>query len=169
MIRRIAFRKALLGGAAGALAWEIGARLLILLGVPLLDIVYLLGTLIQGQVPSLRWWPLGMLLHLIIGAIWAIFYAYFFWSAFNLSPTIQGALFSLGPAALAGLVMLPRMGWMHALVLNGQLPWPGLFAANFGWGGPVGIVLGHVVYGLVMGALYTRPVGYSVRRELRHA
>lgn len=169
MIRRVAFRKAVIAGVAGAIAWEVVARLLISFRVPLLDIVYLLGTLALRQPGGWRWWPLGLLLHMTVGAIWAIFYAFFFWSSFNLRPSIQGVLFALGPAVLAGLVMLPRLGWMHELVLRGQLPWPGVFAVNSGWGGPAGVVLGHVIYGLVMGALYTRPVGYATRKELKHA
>ena len=39
MIRIVSFRKALLAGAAGALAWEVVLRLLLLAGLPLADIV----------------------------------------------------------------------------------------------------------------------------------
>jgi len=39
MIRRVAFRKAIFAGAAGALAWKIAARILILFGFPFFDLV----------------------------------------------------------------------------------------------------------------------------------
>src|SRR5438105_583048 len=90
MIRRVAFSKAILAGVLGALAWEAVARALILLGVPLVDIIQMLGTAVWSQSPSQIWWPTGMLLHAGIGAIWAIFYAYFFWSELPLKPIYQG-------------------------------------------------------------------------------
>jgi beta-glucosidase/6-phospho-beta-glucosidase/beta-galactosidase len=78
---------------------------------------------------------------------------------------IQGIVFSSVPIVLAGLVMVPQMGWMHPAVLNGTMPHPGVFAWKLGWGGPTGVVLGHLIYGLTLGALYTRPVGYAVRKQ----
>lgn len=169
MIRRVAFGKAVLAGTLGALAWELTVRLLILLGVPLFDLVYVLGTMVVGKITPWGWWPVGMALHVMIGSIWAIFYAYFFWSAFDWPPAAQGVLFSLGPAILAGLVVMPQVGLMHAMVLHGDMPAPGIFGLNLGWRGPAGNLLGHLIYGGVMGSLYTRPVGYATavgaRRE----
>ena len=93
MIRRVAFGKAIVAGAAGALAWELVARALILLGVPLFDLVYVLGTMIFGRSDAWRWWLVGTILHGAVGAIWAIFYSYFFWSEFDWSPAVQGLVF----------------------------------------------------------------------------
>jgi len=166
MIRRVAFGKAILAGAAGALAWEVAVRVLIGLGLPLFDLVFTLGTLVLGQVGPSLWWPVGMSLHATVGAIWAIFYAYFFWSTYDWSPTVQGLVFSLGPAVLAGLIMVPQMGFMHPLMLNGTLRQPGLFATALGWGGPAGILIGHLVYGIAMGSMYVKPVGYRAGRRI---
>jgi hypothetical protein len=107
---------------------------------------------------------MGLALHAGVGAIWAIFYAYFFWSTLERPPAIQGLAFSLLPILLAGFVMMPQLGWMHPLVLSGELSQPGVFALGQGWGGPVNLVLGHWIYGLTMGALYIRPVGYATGR-----
>ena len=167
MIRRVAFRKALVAGVIGALAWEAVVRALIVVGLPLGDLVQFLGKMIVGQAPPIAWWPAGLVLHALVGATWAIFYAYFFWSTFEWRPAIQGLAFSAIPIVLAGLVMLPQLGWMHPLVLRAEIPRPGLFGLNLGWGGPVSIVLGHLIYGVVIGSLYTRPVGYPVRRPVR--
>lgn len=169
MIRRVAFGKAVVAGALGSLAWEMAARLLIVLGIPLFDLVRTLGTMVLGQVGARWWWPVGIALHATVGAIWAIFYAYFFWSTFDWTPSLQGLAFSLGPATLAGLVMVPQMSFMHRLILAGKLPPTGVFGAKLGWGGPLGIILGHLVYGIVMGSFYVRPVGYRVgRRAFRY-
>ena len=150
----------------GALAWELAARLLLWLDLPVYDLVFTLGTMIAGEVQPWVWWPVGMALHATVGAIWAIFYAYFFWSTYDLHPVAQGLLFSLGPATLAGLIMVPQMSFMHPLIVDGKLPPAGLFALNLGWGGPAGIVIGHLIYGAVMGSLYVKPVGYPVGRRI---
>src|SRR5687767_11647979 len=167
MIRQVAFAKAVMAGVAGALAWEVAVRLLIASGLPLFDLVRLLGTMILPHEAPWKWWLVGMSLHATVGAIWAIFYAYFFWSTYSWKPTSQGVVFALGPTVLAGLIMVPQMGWMHEQVLQGSTPHPGLFASNLGWGGPLGIVLGHLIYGATMGSIYTHPVGHPTNTRIR--
>jgi hypothetical protein len=167
VIRRVAFSKAIVAGVAGALAWELLVRGFVLAGVPLFDLVYVLGTLMVGEASPWAWWPAGVALHAVVGTVWATFYAYFFWSTFEWSPALQGAVFAICPAILAGFVMLPHIGFMHPFVLSGRLPSIGMFALGSGWGGPVTDAVGHLAYGVVMGALYTRPVGYAVARRAR--
>lgn len=167
MIRRVAFGKAILAGALGAVAWEVAVRILIVMGIPLFDLVFTLGTMALGDAPAWLWWPAGIALHATVGAIWAIFYAYFFWSTYDWPPAVQGLVFSVGPAILAGLIMVPQMNFMHPLILNGRLPATGVFGFRLGWGGPGGIILGHLIYGAVMGSLYVRPVGYRAGRRMK--
>jgi hypothetical protein len=167
MIRRVAFKKAILAGVLGAVSWEIVMRGLILLGLPMFDLVHALGTLLLGvTAPNWQWWPVGMILHASVGAIWAIFYAYFFWSFFDYPPVIQGMIFSLLPAVLAGLIMVPQLDFMNESILAGRLTKNGIFASGVGWGGPTAVILGHLVYGIVLGYLYQRPVGYAVGRQV---
>jgi hypothetical protein len=163
MIRRVAFKKACIGGAAGALAWELAARAFLLLGLPVFDLVHILGDLALGSRTGFpAWWVAGLILHLTVGAIWAVFYAYFFWSTFALPPYLQGLAFSLFPALLAGLIMVPQMD----LMLDGTMQSFGPFAFRMGWGGPLLLIVGHLIYGTVMGSIYTRPVGYPVGRRI---
>src|SRR2546423_944937 len=129
MIRRVAFKKAILAGAGGALAWEAVVRVLVWLGFPVFDLVYVLGTMIfERQTEFWKWWTVGMAMHALVGAIWAIFYAYFFWSIYNFPPVLQGIIFSLLPTLLAGLIMIPQMDFMHALILSGAMPKQRFFA-----------------------------------------
>jgi hypothetical protein len=167
MIRRVAFKKAIVAGVIGAVAWEAAVRGLIAAGLPMFDLVYTLGTLVPlGEPAFWKWWAVGMLMHAVVGAIWAIFYAYFFWSLFDRPPALQGMLFSLLPAALAGLIMVPQMDHMHWRMLSGETPENGFFANGIGWLGPVTIIVGHLVYGGVMGSLYKKPVGYPAGRQV---
>ena len=163
MIRRVAFKKALIGGALGALAWEVVIRLTILAGLPMFDLVRILGTLVFGERAAVwLWWPAGMAMHALVGAVWAVFYAYFFWSLFNIRPQIQGLLFALLPTLLAGLIMVPQMD----LMLNGAYPPFRVFAIGIGIVGPASLILGHLIYGAVLGSIYIRPVGYPVGKRI---
>jgi hypothetical protein len=57
MIRRVAFKKAFLGGVIRVLAWEVTIRVRILLGLPMFDIVLILGTLLcRGGALFWQWW-----------------------------------------------------------------------------------------------------------------
>src|SRR5919206_48708 len=61
-------------GAAGALAWELVLRALGWLGLPLFDMVRLLGSLAAPDGPPWAWWTAGLAMHGAVGALWAVFY-----------------------------------------------------------------------------------------------
>ncbi|MCB8822907.1 family 1 glycosylhydrolase [Microvirga rosea] len=164
MIRSVAYSKAVFAGMAGAIVWEIVARLLIWAGVPYFDIVRTLGTLVLPHADQWTSWAVGMLLHLLVGAIWAVFYAYFFWSVLPLRPSLQGLVFALMPMPLAIFIMHPQFDLMHPLVQTGQMPSSGLFGLSTGANDPLSIAVGHLIWGTVLGLLYTRPVGYRADR-----
>jgi beta-glucosidase/6-phospho-beta-glucosidase/beta-galactosidase len=161
MIRSVAYTKAVLAGMAGAVAWEVVARLLIWAGLPVFDIVGTLGTLALPHASPWVSWTIGMLLHLLVGAIWAVFYAYFFWSVLPLRPVFQGLAFAFVPMPLAIFIMHPQFDLMHPLVQSGQLPSSGPFGLSSGAHEPLSIAAGHLIWGAVLGSLYTRPVGYA--------
>ena len=152
---------------AGALAWDAVLRTAIIMGVPTFDIVRALGTLAFPHGPILAWWAAGTVAHALVGVCWAVFYAYFFWARFDLRPPLQGLVFSFLPAVLALLVMSPQFRLMHmdseAVRLSWDLLLPPLSIIEIG-----GLFLGHAIFGLVVGALYTRPVGYRADRPLAH-
>jgi beta-glucosidase/6-phospho-beta-glucosidase/beta-galactosidase len=169
MIRHVAYRKAVLAGMAGAIAWEVAARPLILAGVPSFDIVGTLGTLAFPHGRAWAWWPAGMSLHLLVGAIWGVFYAYFFWSVVAAPPVLQGLLFAFVPMPLALFIMHPQFELMHPLVRSGALPYSGLFGVSGGLHEPAAIIVGHLIWGAVLGLVYVRPVGYAAARGTRLA
>lgn len=148
----------MLAGAAGALAWELLLRPLLLAGAPVVDIVRMLGLVIAPGAGAAGWWLAGMAAHTLVGVIWAAFYAYFFWSTLALRPTLQGLVFTVVPMALALGVVYPQLYLMQADAAAAQTnPWRLMLMVS--WGERAGIVLGHLAFGAVMGAIYTRPVG----------
>jgi beta-glucosidase/6-phospho-beta-glucosidase/beta-galactosidase len=166
VLRVVAFNKAILAGAAGALVWEIALRLLSLAGFPTYDLVRELGTLVFPSGGPLLWWPAGFAAHAITGAGWAVFYAYFFWARFRWRPALQGLAFALVPALLAIFVVLPQLQLMHMAQQAVRLDWRhymvGLEQTRL-----ASLIIGHVLFGLTVGALYTRPVGYSAFHDIK--
>jgi beta-glucosidase/6-phospho-beta-glucosidase/beta-galactosidase len=161
MLRVVSFRKAILAGAAGALVWEAAARVAALLGLPVFDLVRQLGTLPFPHGSAAEWWPSGIVAHAAVGAGWALFYAYFFWARFNWRPALQGLAFAVVPAVPAVLVMVPQLHLMHLDQDVLQLDWRsflvGLEPNILGT-----LLIGHALFGLTVGAIYTNPVGYRV-------
>lgn len=165
MIRVISFRKAVLAGAAAAVAWELLLRPLLIAGVPSVDIVRMLGLVVAPAGPAWAWWSAGMALHILVGVIWAVFYAYFFWSVLAFRPVWQGLAFSIVPTVLATLIVYPQLRVMQAAETVLQVdPWRLL--VKLSWHERGGLLLGHLVYGPVLGAIYTHPVGYPAERPV---
>ena len=159
MLRVVAFRKAILAGAAGALVWEAAVRLLALGGFHGFDIVHELGTLAFPNGGAGQWWPAGLTAHALVGAAWALFYAYFFWARLDWPPPLQGLVFAAIPALLAIFVMVPQLRLMHLPMAIAQLDVRSFLVAL--QPGVLGtLLLGHALFGLTVGAIYTRPVGY---------
>ena len=168
MIRIVSLRKAAAAGAAAAIAWEIVLRGLDWAGFPLFDVVRSLGTLAFPDGPDAAWWAVGMIGHLLVGALWAIFYAYFFWSWFDWRPPVQGMVFALLPAALASFLVVPQVELMHRASSIVEVS-PATFLQALSWREAAGILVGHLIFGAVMGAIYVRPVGYADERPPRPA
>ena len=166
MLRVVAFWKAILAGAAGALAWEAAVRFLALLGIPVFDLVRELGTLPFPSGGAALWWPAGMAAHASVGAAWALFYAYFFWARFPWKPVFQGLVFATLPAVLAALVVVPQLQLMHVHQDVVQIGW-GTFLSGFESTKLGGLLLGHALFGLTVGAIYTHPVGYPANRQCK--
>jgi beta-glucosidase/6-phospho-beta-glucosidase/beta-galactosidase len=159
VIRAVSLRKAALAGVAGALAWTVVLDALALAGLPLFDIVKLLGTLMFGPNEVGGWLALGLVAHCLVGVCWALVYAYVFWDRFVWPPPLQGLAFAVVPALLALFIVAPQLAQMHLNQQVATLDWHLLFG-TFGADQVAGILLGHAIFGLVVGAIYVRPVGY---------
>lgn len=100
-------------------------------------------------------YTLGLLLHFTIGAFIGLLYAWLF-SVFTVPANwFWGGVFGVVHGLLAGTcigvlsLIHPRIG------PEKPLPSPGLFCINYGSMIPLKLGLLHVVYGLVLGFLYT--------------
>jgi beta-glucosidase/6-phospho-beta-glucosidase/beta-galactosidase len=160
MIRVVALRKAAVAGLCGAAAMEAFWFVTGKLGLPTIDLVAQLSAV------QFHRWPLlgdaaGLLAHFSIGICWAMFYAFFFWGRFHLRPVLQGLIFSIAPAMLAILVVYPELALMRS-----QSPMVVLdlhrFFAPITPATVASLLLSHALFGVIVGLMYRRPVGYAV-------
>ena len=160
MIRVVALRKAAAAGLAGAVATEAFSFAASRASLGAIDFVGQLSSVISC-IPR----PLAVfaaaLAHAGVGVCWAVFYAFFFWGRLRLRPTLQGLAFSAVPAALTILVVYPELALMQHPsgivkidVASFFAPLSAVIVAS--------ILIGHAIFGLTVGALYRRPVGYPV-------
>ena len=131
--------RAILGGLFGTAAMTI-----LMYGVaPMMgvhmDIAAMLGSMLGG-------WTAGMIAHLMNGTIvFPLVYALVIYRFFKGSPLLRGALFGAGLWLMAQLVVLPMMG-------------AGLFSANAGGAVAAGAsLMGHLIYGSLLGSIAGRP------------
>ena len=128
--------RAVVGGLVGTLAMTaVGLWVAPVMGIPKMNPADMLAGAMGGNA------LLGWLGHLMIGMILALIYAVV---APRLpgAPAVRGAIFSLAPWLMAMLAIMPMMG----------MPAFGGAAAP-----AVGSLIGHLVYGSILGAVYGQP------------
>ena len=162
MIRSVDLSKAVKAGAAGALAMEALSYALRLAGIRSVDLARELGSVLVPMDHGVGWAG-GLVAHVGVGIAWALFYAYFVWGRLKWPPVLQGLAFSAVPAILAILFVYPQLKLMQAHEEIATLQWRDLTEQSL----PVliGIVAMHAIYGVVVGLIYRRPVGYPVGRS----
>jgi hypothetical protein len=127
------------------------------MGMVKMDMPMMLGTMVveAGGVARL----IGFGVHLMMGVIFALIYAAV-WSGTRIAPNAAtGLLFGLVHGLVAGMAM-GAMPMMHPRMSataspDGKtVPVPGMFALRHGLRGAAGVLMLHLVYGLVMGLIY---------------
>jgi len=158
MIRVVSLRKAVLAGLAGAFAMHAFSLGVAAFGGPSAGIAETLRSSAFRNSPLLAYGA-AALTDLSIGVCWAVFYAFFFWGRMRVRPPLQGLLFAIIPASLAILIVYPELALMRipADTITISLR---SFYAPLSAGLIASVAIAHAIFGLVMGAIYHRPVGY---------
>ncbi|WP_242916423.1 hypothetical protein [Pontibacter liquoris] len=130
------------------------------LGLTRMDLPFILGTLFtanRNKAPGL-----GFVAHLIMGWLFAFIYGFAFESAglaiwwFGLAIGFVHGAFVLSVGLETLTFIHPRMASpFQGPTPTRQLEPPGFFALNYGKGTPLVTLLGHLVYGAVLGTFYT--------------
>jgi uncharacterized membrane protein YagU involved in acid resistance len=122
-----------------------------MMGMPRMDIATMLGTMFVAS-PALALW-LGMLIHLTIGSMLFPAVYHFALQPENGSGTGRGLEFGFALWAAANLIVMPMMSTTHPMVRSGMMTAPGLLMLHLGALAPVGSLIGHLLYGALLGKL----------------
>lgn len=130
------------------------------LGLTRMNIPYLLGTMVTADRDRAR--PIGVALHVVNGWLFSLVYvvAFHAWGGPTWWKGVAIALVHSAFVLAAGLPTMPGLHPRMASETRGptvvrQLEPPGFFGLNYGYRTPVSIVIGHVAFGLILGAFYT--------------
>jgi hypothetical protein len=131
--------RAALGGFVGTLAMT----MLMYLVAPMMglhmDIAAMLGSQLGGS------WIAGLMMHFINGAvIFPAIYVFALYAYIPGSPVIKGTTWGIALWLLAQLVVMPMMGGVFSSAMGGMMP-------------AVGSLMGHLLYGGLLGAITSAP------------
>ncbi len=126
----------LLGGLAGTAAMSLLVFIAPLMGIPMGGPWNMLAMFLKAPI------AVGWFLHFLIGVILAGVYGYFFIRFLPGNSVVRGALYGIFPWLLAMLVVVPMMG--GPVFMGAALK-------------AMGSLLGHLVYGAVLGAFIPLP------------
>jgi hypothetical protein len=151
--------RAFVAGAIGAVAMS--AILWVarnVMGIPA-GIEMMLGTLVVPNA-ALTAWLVGFAIHVLIGGVLALVYAWGFEHVTHRAGWLVGAGFGLAHAVISGLglTLVPAI---HPMIPE-RMPAPGAFMANLGAIGIIAYFALHAVYGAIIGGLYGQVVNERV-------
>lgn len=151
------------------LAWGLGATVLLTTvmagsqaaGLTRMNLPYLLGTMFTADRDRAQ--PLGIVVHLVNGWIFALVYLGIFratgiaGAGFGAAVGIAHALFVLGVALPAFPALHPRMARPHAgpTELRPLEP-PGYLGLHYGIRTPLSVLVAHAAFGAVLGFVAAR-------------
>lgn len=159
---------ALIAGLIGAVAMTAMMQAAGAMGMTRMPAMTLIqGTMVTGDEKKAK--RIGLMTHVFMMgmAVFGLGYAALF-DVFDDASLATGALIGVGHGIVAGIVMA-MMGAMHPRMVaptdrdgdivtskEGEIRIiePGLFAKNYGPMTPIGLIVGHVVYGLVVALIY---------------
>ncbi|MDK1030003.1 MAG: hypothetical protein QGM50_04430 [Anaerolineae bacterium] len=139
---------------AGVVATMVFSMIMVMapkMGMPKMDIVGMLGSMF-GK-PNLT---LGWMMHLMLGIIFALLYAYLWSTGIGVGNPIwvTGLIFGAVHWLITGMIM-GMIPMMHAGIKSGSVKAPGVWMTNNGgMMAFVGGLIGHMVFGLVLILVY---------------
>lgn len=151
-----AFLAGMVGGAVMSLIMAIGRAMGMQVNLEMME-----GTML-GLQPGETTWIIGFVMHLVISGLLGLLYAVGFEYMAGHSGWKIGIAFSIIHIIVAGILM-GMVPMVHPMVPE-RLPAPGFFMSKMGLGAMIAFVMLHVIFGAIVGALYT-PVRGFVRKE----
>lgn len=152
---------ALGAGVLGGLAFLMVVTMGLAVGMTRMNFLEVLGTMMTPNGSRATVYGVGLMAHLMASAGFGLAHAGVL-HAIGVTSVGQAAGWDLAIGAAHGavvLLVLPMMlSAMHPLVRRQAMDAPGVALTGFGPGTPIGSLMAHVVFGLVVGAVYASAV-----------
>ncbi len=137
--------RAILAGFIATLAMTMVMYVAPMMGMPKMDIAAMLGSMMSKQMPAPMsgGWLMGMMMHFVNGTIiFPLIYAYLLYPLLPGSPLLKGVVWGLILWLLSQMMVMPMMGM-------------GVFSSNAPQAmmNVVGSLMGHIIYGAILGAM----------------
>lgn len=141
---------AVIAGVAASLVFSIVLAMAPRMGMPRMDIVSLLGSMFSAKSNQ----ALGWMMHLMMGIVFALIYAFLWSSGISGATWVGGLIFGAAQWLVVGMVM-GMMPMMHVGIKSGAVKAPGLWmTSNGGFMAFMGGLVGHMVFGTVIALSY---------------
>jgi hypothetical protein len=149
---------ALAAGLAGTVAMTMMMVMGRAVGMTSMDITLLTGGMMTGDEKRAK--LLGMMIHVVMmgTVVFGLLYgAIFHWV--GSASALTGVLVGLVHGLVVGAMAMPMMKAIHPRMKTTgqggfQLAAPGFMGLGYGKGTPMGLLVGHVLYGLVAALVY---------------
>lgn len=148
----IAWGGAIVWGIIATAAFTLFSMMGKAMGMTRMDLLDLLGSVIAPP-HTARSRAIGAVIHHVNGALLGIAWAYGVVLLGAQANWASGLVWGVVLWGLA-LVMMSSIGAIHPQIRRGYEEDPGLAATNFGKMTPIGSLMGHLVYGVLLGGLY---------------
>lgn len=140
-MRNTSIPKAVISGILATLVMTILTFIAPMMGMPEMNIPKMLS--MTMGLPLIAGW----IAHFMTGIMLSLLYASVFYHLLSGINAVKGMVFSLIPWLMAQLIVVPMMS-----VMNGMSFTSGIFSGSFLMA--AGSLMGHLVYGLILGILY---------------
>jgi len=142
---------AVIAGIVASLVFSIVLAMAPCMGMPKMDIVDLLGSMFSGKSSPV----LGWMMHLMMGIVFAVIYAFLWSSGIGAATWLNGVIFGAVQWLVVGMAM-GMIPMMHVGIKSGAVKAPGLWMTNNGGiMAFIGGLVGHMIFGIVIALVYS--------------
>lgn len=140
---------AVIAGVVASLVFSMILAVAPRMGMPKMDIVGLLGSMFGKPNQALGW-----MMHLMMGIVFALIYAFLWSNGIGAATWVGGLIFGAIHWLIVGVVM-GMIPMMHVGIKNGVVQAPGMWMTNNGGlMAFIGGLVGHMIFGIVIALVY---------------
>ncbi|MDD2921030.1 MAG: hypothetical protein PHQ36_01990 [Anaerolineales bacterium] len=141
---------AVISGIVATLVFTMILKMAPKMGMPNMDIVDLLGSMFSEKSNAV----LGWMMHLMMGMVFAVIYAFLWSSGIGAATWISGLVFGAVHWLIVGM-MMAMIPMMHVGIKSGAVKAPGMWMTNNGGAMAfMGGLVGHMIFGIVVALVY---------------